>query len=46
MKQKFGLLYTISHRNSTIVSDSWKFRIQVKTLNKKTHKNAYPTKFV
>ena len=46
LEHKFGLVYTLSHRNFTIVSDFSKFHFEVKTLKKTLHKNASTTKFV
>ena len=46
LKQKFHLVYTLLHRSFTIVSDFSKFHLEVETLKKTLHKNAYPTKLV
>ena len=46
LKHKFGSVYTLLHRSSTIVSDFSKFHFEVETLKKTLHENAYPTKFV
>ena len=46
LDHKFGFVYTILRRSSTIVSDFSKFNFEVETLKKTLHKNAYPIKFV
>ena len=42
LEHKFGVVYTLSHRNFTTVFDFSKFRFKVETLKKALHKNAYP----
>ena len=42
LEHKFGVVYTLSHRNFTAVFDFSKFRFKVETLKKALHKNAYP----
>ena len=46
LEHKFGVVYTLSHRNFTAVFDFSKFRFKVETLKKALHKNAYPIIFV
>ena len=46
LEHKFGIMYTLLHRSSTIVSDFSKFHFEFETLKKTLYKNASPTKFV
>ena len=46
LEHKFGLVYILLHRSFTISSNFSKFHVEVETLKKTLHKNAYPKKFV